>query len=212
MTLSREQKSLAEERIKEAGLEGRIRVHLLDYREIPAEFEKAFDAFVSVEMLEHVGAKHYNTYFKLVDFALKSNDATVVVTSSTFPESRFSSYQAEDFMRKYMWPNSCLPSATALITAAQAGSQGRFNLEGVENHAAHYPRTLREWGRRLEANLTQELILKDYPALRDVHEYAAFKRKWEYLFAYAGAGFAKGYITCHMLTFIRQNDTPVHCD
>ena len=35
-----------------------------------------------------------------------------------------------------MWPNSCLPSATALITAAQTGSEGRFQLEGVENHAA----------------------------------------------------------------------------
>jgi len=52
LTLSIEQKILAEERIKETGLEGRIRVHLLDYREIPAEFEKAFDAFVSIEMLE----------------------------------------------------------------------------------------------------------------------------------------------------------------
>lgn len=52
MTLSIEQKKLAQERIKAAGLENRIRVHLLDYREIPAEFEKAFDAFVSVEMLE----------------------------------------------------------------------------------------------------------------------------------------------------------------
>jgi cyclopropane fatty-acyl-phospholipid synthase-like methyltransferase len=50
--LSIEQKTLAEERIKAAGLENQIRVHLLDYREIPAEFEKAFDAFVSVEMLE----------------------------------------------------------------------------------------------------------------------------------------------------------------
>ena len=39
-------------------------------------------------------------------------------------------------MRKYMWPNSCLPSATALISAAHTGSQGRFTLEGVENHAA----------------------------------------------------------------------------
>lgn len=39
-------------------------------------------------------------------------------------------------MRKYMWPNSCLPSATALISAANAGSHGRFTLEGVENHAA----------------------------------------------------------------------------
>ena len=35
-----------------------------------------------------------------------------------------------------MWPNSCLPSATALVTAAQTASQGRFTLEGVENHAA----------------------------------------------------------------------------
>jgi len=52
LTLSKEQKSVAEERIREAGLEGRLRVHLLDYREIPAEFENAFDAFVSVEMLE----------------------------------------------------------------------------------------------------------------------------------------------------------------
>lgn len=79
----------------------------------------------------------------------------------------------------------------------------------ASSHGAHtcnpdYPRTLREWGRRLEANLTQNIIVKDYPALSDIHEYAAFKRKWEYLFAYAGASFAKGYITCHMLTFIRQ--------
>ena len=52
LTLSKEQKALAEERIKAAGLQDRIRVHLMDYREIPAEFEKAFDAFISIEMLE----------------------------------------------------------------------------------------------------------------------------------------------------------------
>lgn len=128
-------------------------------------------------------------------------------------------------MRKYMWPNSCLPSATALITAAHSASQGRFTLEGVENHAARtrhpflvpignscltrfsfrldYPRTLREWGRRLESNLSQSVIAKEYPDLSNYSNYTAFKRKWQYLFAYAGAGFAKGYITCHMLTFIR---------
>ncbi|TFK22195.1 putative cyclopropane fatty acid synthase [Coprinopsis marcescibilis] len=212
LTLSIEQKNLAEERIAAAGLEDRIRVHLMDYREIPAEWENAFDAFISIEMIEHVGPKYYNTYFKLVDFALKPQKATAVVTSSTFPESRYSSYQAEDFMRKYMWPNSSLPSATALITAAHTSSQGRFTLQGVENHAAHYPRTLREWGRRLEANLTQELVTKDYPELSDVADYESFKRKWKYLFAYAGAGFSKGYITCHMLTFIRENDIPECCD
>ena len=42
---------------------------------------------------QHVGAKHYELYFKLVDFALKSKDATAVVTASSFPEARYSSYQ-----------------------------------------------------------------------------------------------------------------------
>ncbi|KAI0078982.1 cyclopropane-fatty-acyl-phospholipid synthase [Panus rudis PR-1116 ss-1] len=208
LTLSVEQKTLAEERINAAGLNGRVRVHLMDYRDIPPEFEHAFDAFISIEMLEHVGAHYYKKYFQLVDFALKPQDATIVVTSSTFPESRYSGYQSEDFMRKYMWPNSCLPSATALITAAQAASHGRFTLDGVENHAAHYPRTLRTWAHRLECNLNQDVISRKHPALRDRAEYLAFKRKWEYLFAYAGAGFSKGYITCHMLTFIRANDLP----
>ncbi|THH18022.1 hypothetical protein EW146_g2887 [Bondarzewia mesenterica] len=190
ITLSVEQKKLAEERIRTAGLQDRIRVHLMDYRELPAEFEKAFDAFVSIEMLEHVGSKvHYSTYFKIVDWALKPSNATVVVSSSTFPESRYTGYQAQDFMRKYMWPNSCLPSATALITAARDGSQSRFTLDNVENHSAHYPRTLREWDRRLEANLTPELLAMDFPnLLKDAAAYDAFKRKWRYLFAYAGAG------------------------
>ncbi|KAF8885275.1 S-adenosyl-L-methionine-dependent methyltransferase [Mucidula mucida] len=190
LTLSIEQKTLAEERIAAAGLSDKITVHFMDYRDIPTSWEHAFDAFVSVEMLEH------------------PHGATAVVSASTFPESRYSSYQAEDFMRKYMWPNSCLPSASALIQAAAP----HFNLERVENHAAHYPRTLREWGRRLEQNLTQDLVSKDYPGLWDDRSYTAFKKKWMYLFAYAGAGFAKGYITCHMLTFIRENDVPELCD
>lgn len=52
LTLSIEQKHLAEKRIREHGLEGRIRVHLMDYRDLPTEWESAFDAFISVEMLE----------------------------------------------------------------------------------------------------------------------------------------------------------------
>lgn len=52
ITLSAEQKKLAERRIKDAGLEDKITVHLQDYRELPPEFEKQFDSFISIEMLE----------------------------------------------------------------------------------------------------------------------------------------------------------------
>ncbi|KAI0275358.1 putative cyclopropane fatty acid synthase [Gloeopeniophorella convolvens] len=209
-TLSIEQKKLADERIREAGLEGLIRVYLMDYREVPPEFEKKFDVFISIEMLEHVGPKHYVTYFKIMDKVLKSSGATAVVTSVTFPESRYSEYQAEDFMRKYIWPHSCLPSATVLINAANVASQGRFTLEGVENHGGHYARTLREWDRRFVANVTPELLAKDLPNMaEDPAMFETFRRKWRYLFAYAAAGLAHGYLTDHMLTFIRPDVPPI---
>ena len=48
------------------------------------------------------------------------------------------------------------------------------------------------------------MIQKDYPSLKSRADFDAFKRKWQYLYVYAGAGFAKGYITCHMLTLVRQ--------
>jgi len=51
--------------------------------------------------MKHVGEKHYDTYFKLVDLALKFRDATVVVTSSAFPESRFSGYQCVFFLNTF---------------------------------------------------------------------------------------------------------------
>lgn len=52
LTLSIEQKTLAEERIKEAGVQDKVTVHLMDYRDMPKSFEKLFDAVVSLEMLE----------------------------------------------------------------------------------------------------------------------------------------------------------------
>ena len=52
LTLSVQQKNLAEKRIAALGLSDKIRVHLMDYRQLPADFEGQFDAFVSVEMVE----------------------------------------------------------------------------------------------------------------------------------------------------------------
>ena len=60
--LSVEQKTLAEERIRDRGLEGRVCVHLMHYRDIPAEWEHVFNVFVSIEMLEHVGSKVSTEY------------------------------------------------------------------------------------------------------------------------------------------------------
>lgn len=52
VTLSIEQKRIADERAAEAGLADHVRVHLCDYRKLPASFEGKFDALVSCEMVE----------------------------------------------------------------------------------------------------------------------------------------------------------------
>jgi cyclopropane-fatty-acyl-phospholipid synthase len=57
LTLSVEQKLLAEERIAAEGLSDKITVHLMDYRDLPKHFKGQFDCFVSIEMIEHVGSK-----------------------------------------------------------------------------------------------------------------------------------------------------------
>ena len=54
ITLSEAQAELANERIRAAGLDGRVRVLVQDYREVQGE--GSYDALVSVGMFEHVGA------------------------------------------------------------------------------------------------------------------------------------------------------------
>lgn len=106
ITLSSRQVELANERVKEAGLQDRIRVHLMDYRNMPQEWEGAFDRFVSVEMMEHVGHEFMQVrshswswmnnghnfvwpqvYWRHVHLALKADTGAGVIQCITLPEA-----------------------------------------------------------------------------------------------------------------------------
>jgi cyclopropane-fatty-acyl-phospholipid synthase len=88
ITLSVQQQTLAQERIAAAGLESRITVHLMDYRNMPPEWKGAFDRVVSVEMIEAVGAGFLETYWKVVDWAMKLKGGVGVVQVISIPEAR----------------------------------------------------------------------------------------------------------------------------
>jgi cyclopropane-fatty-acyl-phospholipid synthase len=94
LTLSVHQQSLAQSRILAAGVDAhgvpyseRIRVHLMDYRDMPGEWEGAFDRVVSVEMIEAVGREFLETFWGKVEWAMKRKDAVGVVQVITIPES-----------------------------------------------------------------------------------------------------------------------------
>ena len=63
LTLSTQQAELARRRASAAGLSDRIHVHLMDYRNMPSEWEGAFDRLVSVEMVEAVGQEYMEVRF-----------------------------------------------------------------------------------------------------------------------------------------------------
>ncbi|KAI0031300.1 CFS1-like protein [Vararia minispora EC-137] len=215
LTLSKEQKAYAEARILKLGLQERIRIHLMDYRQLPPDFEKAFDAFVSVEMVEHVGYRYLPDYFKIIDWALKSDRAAAVVTATTQPDSRFTTFQPSDFAREYIWPNAFCPSPITLAGIANTATQSHFNLDSIEDFAHHYPRTLREWGYRFQRNWNDKLIsaiVKAQPQLSTPEDLAIYKRRWEYMFVYAEVGFARAYTSMTYWTFVRPENVVQRCD
>jgi cyclopropane-fatty-acyl-phospholipid synthase len=95
LTLSKEQKVLAEERIRAAGLEDWVEVLLMDYRALPVP-ERPYDKIVSIEMLEAVGQEFLSTYFACIDRLLKKDGGIAVFQCITMPEGRHEAYSKSE--------------------------------------------------------------------------------------------------------------------
>ncbi|SPO03200.1 related to cyclopropane synthase [Cephalotrichum gorgonifer] len=191
LTLSKRQQDLAEERIRAAGLEARVEVKLVDYRELPIP-EVPFDKIVSIEMLEAVGPEYLRTYFECIDRLLKRDGGIAMFQCITMPEGRHDAYsRSEDFISHYIFPGGYLPSITQLLNHITAASRGTLIVEKVENIGGHYARTLRLWNKAFHANFEAEIqpaLQKEHPGMGQA-EIEVFRRKWEYYFTYCEAGF-----------------------
>lgn len=198
LTLSKEQKELAEQRIGEAGLTNRITVELCDYRLHKKADGGRYDKIVSIEMLEAVGRDYMTTYFKCVDQLLKRDGGIAAFQCITIPESRYESYAAsQDFIQKYIFPGGHLPSLTVLVDAIAAGSGGTLVVDSVSNIGPHYAKTLRLWREAFQRNFENfKGEIKGDPEV--------FRRKWEYYFTYCEAGFNTKTLGDHIVTIGRE--------
>ncbi|TGO50710.1 hypothetical protein BOTNAR_0383g00090 [Botryotinia narcissicola] len=205
LTLSVEQKALAEKRIIAAGFADRIEVKLMDYRALPIP-KQPYDKIISIEMLEAVGAEYLETYFSCIHRLLKP-DGIAVFQCITMPEGRYEAYaKGEDFIRKYIFPGGHLPSITQLIDNITKASEGTLVVEKVENIGGHYTKTLRLWKEKFLANFESRIR----PALMAEHkemgerEVEVFRKKWEYYFTYCEAGFATKTLGDEIITVGRE--------
>ncbi|KAM3555463.1 hypothetical protein MY1884_005584 [Beauveria asiatica] len=210
LTLSKEQKALAEDRIAAAGLQERITVMLCDYRELELPEGRRFDKIVSIEMLEAVGREFLATYFGCIDRLLKEDGGVAMFQCITMPECRCEAYAKSEeqvfgvilmailvadrfpsFISHYIFPGGYLPSITELLNHITTQSKGTLIVENVENIGGHYARTLRLWREQFMGAFETKIrpaLLKQHPDMTK-EAVNVFKRKWEYYFTYCEAGF-----------------------
>lgn len=181
LTLSREQKTLAEERIAAAGLTQNIEVLLCDYRALPVPKDGHYDKIISIEMLEAVGREYLVTYFRCVHDLLKPEGGIAVFQCITMPESRYEGYsKGEDFIRKYIFPGGHLPTVTQLVNSVETASRGSLIVDRIYNIGGHYARTLRLWSEKFEQNFEKKIrpaLLSEHDGMGD-SEVELFRRKW----------------------------------
>ena len=155
ITISREQHDLARERVRAAGLEHLVDIQMRDYRDIAGQY----DAVVSIEMLEAVGAEYYTTYFEAVDRALRPG-GRFSLQVITFPDVAYETQRrGANWIQTYIFPGGLCPSL-AVIEQSLHGT--RLLLRDARDIGPHYATTLA----RLAEPVPREPRRRPRPGLR----------------------------------------------
>ena len=175
-TISRQQFDYAQQRVREAGLEDRITLLFDDYRELRGSYDK----LVSIEMIEAIGHRYFDTYFRKCSELLKPQ-GMMLLQSITIADQRYrEARKSIDFIQRHIFPGGCLPSVAALSDAIARRTDMRiFHLEDI---GPHYATTLQRWRERFHAQ-ADKIRRLGYPE--------RFMRSWEYYFCYCEAGFRR---------------------
>ena len=183
ITLSEEQLKVARRRAAEAGVADRVRFELIDYRAMTGRF----DRIVSVGMFEHVGTKHYRSFFAKCR-ELMSDDGVMLLHTI----GRAGGPGVTDtFTSKYIFPGGYIP---ALSEIARGYEGLRMYCTDVEVLRLHYALTLDAWYDRTAAAKDAIVALYD----------ERFYRMWTYYLAGSMVSFRYGGLVNYQLQFARD--------
>jgi cyclopropane-fatty-acyl-phospholipid synthase len=196
ITLSENQASLARKRVREAGLTGRVAIRLEDYRRTTGVYDK----IVSIEMIEAVGHHYLDGFFQLCA-ALLSPRGAMLLQAITVPDRIYRRHiRSVDFIKRYIFPGSFIPSVAALCGAAARTDLRPVHLEDI---TPHYARTLREWRNRFHSK-------KDEVRAMGFSE--RFLRMWEFYLCYCEGSFSERYNGDVQILFAKPSwrGEPIH--
>lgn len=186
VTLSTEQHAVSNERAQKAGLSGRVRFDLRDYRAL----EGPFDRIVSVGMFEHVGVNHYRTFFEKCAALMKPDGVMLLhsIGRSGVPMATAA------FIRKYIFPGGYIPALSEVFPAVEKAG---LVVTDVEILRLHYAETLKNWRERFMANRERAKAIYD----------ERFCRMWEFYLAGSEASFRWQDMMVFQMQIAKRNDT-----
>lgn len=154
VTLSEQQVALAQQRVRDAGVDHLVTIKHLDYRKLPTE---RFDAIVSVGMAEHVGTEELDTYARHVaNFVAPGGRLLHHTIADRTGEPGRSPASHETFITNYVFPDGRLQ-----LLSTSLGALERVGLEirDVQALREHYPQTLRAWTANLHEHWDEAVAL-----------------------------------------------------
>jgi len=186
--ISGEQIKCARERAKTEGLDDRVEYIEDDYRSI----QGTYDVFVSVGMLEHVGAGHYRELGRVIDRSLKEGGRGLI---HSIGRNRAELMNA--WIERRIFPGSYCPTPREMMEIFEPLG---FSVLDVENLRLHYARTLEHWLERFEKAKDRIATMFD----------EKFIRTWRLYLAGSVAAFAAGHLQLFQVVFARpdKNDLP----
>ncbi|WP_405497071.1 class I SAM-dependent methyltransferase [Nocardia sp. NBC_00511] len=163
ITIARAQKEFIDARIAERGLGDRVRIRLLDYRDLT---DTGFDAVASLEMGEHVGERNYPRYTRTLHDAAAPGAPVLVQQMSR----RGRHPGGGPFIESFIAPDMAMrPVGDTIARLEEAG----LELRGVQALREHYVWTAHAWLRRLEDQWEQAVALLGVEGARTWRLYLA---------------------------------------
>lgn len=178
ITISREQRDSARQRVAEAGVADLVDIRLQDYREMT---EERFDAISSIGMSEHVGRARIEEYFSGLASLLAPRGRLLNHAISAVGGSKLG---RRTFMGRYVFPDGELLDVGDTVLAMEAAG---LEVRDVESLREHYATTLRHWVANLETNWDEVVSL--------VGDRRA--RVWRLYMAASAVGFEDGGLAVH---------------
>ena len=173
ITISKKQFEYAKERIFKNGLNEKVNIAMLDYRDI----KKKYNSITSIEMIEAVGQNYLKKYFQKIKDGLVYN-GRAAIQAITINDNLYDRYKKkEDFIQKYIFPGGFLPSKKNIIKlSAETG----LEFEKCNSYGVHYSNTLMIW---------RDEFIKKWESISEQGFDSNFKRMWNFYLSYCEAGF-----------------------